>query len=95
RREKGFGQRIDIAGDELTGDATANVLAKASNQDIKYEGFDPEYMRKDNADFATMFEWFDKVGYSVDINKLKQDYPEVQWQSLQAWAQEQDWSVLK
>ena len=95
RREKVFGKRIDIAGDELTGDETANILAKASNQGIKYEGFDPEYMRKDNADFATMFEWFDKVGYSVDISKLKQDYPEVQWQKLSDWAQEQDWSVLK
>ena len=95
RREKVFGKRIDIAGDELTGDESAAVLAKASNQDIKYEGFDPEYMRKDNADFATMFEWFDKVGYSVDISKLKQDYPEVQWQKLSDWAQEQDWSVLK
>jgi len=95
RREKVFSKRIDIAGDELTGDETANILAKASNKEIKYEGFDPEFMRKDNADFATMFEWFDKVGYSVDIEKLKQDYPEVQWQSLQDWAQEQDWSILK
>jgi len=52
-------------------------------------------MRKDNADCATMFEWFDKVGYSVDIEKIKQDYPEVKWQTLQDWAQEQDWNILK
>jgi len=37
----------------------------------------------------------DKVGYSVDIKKLGQDYPEVKWQNLSDWAQEQDWSILK
>ena len=95
RREKVFSKRIDIAGDELTGDETAAVIAKASGQDIKYEGFDPEFMRKDNADFAKMFEWFNDVGYSVDIQKLHDDYPEVKWQKLSDWAQEQDWSVLK
>jgi len=95
RREKVFSKRIDIAGDELTGEESAAILSKASGSEIKYEGFDPEFMRKDNADFAKMFEWFDKVGYSVDIEKLKQDYPEVKWQTLQDWAQEQDWSVLK
>jgi len=95
RREKVFNKRIDITGDELTGDETAAILSKASGSEIKYEGFDPELMRKDNADFAKMFEWFDKVGYNVDIKKLHQDYPEVKWQKLSDWAQEQDWNVLK
>ena len=95
RREKVFGKRFDIAGDELTGEESAAILSKASGREIKYEGFDPEFMRKDNEDFAIMFEWFDKVGYSVDIEKLAEDYPEVKWQKLSDWAQEQDWSVLK
>jgi len=95
RREKVFSKRIDIAGDELTGDETAAILSKASGSEIKYEGFDPEFMRKDNADFAKMFEWFNDVGYDVNIQKLHDDYPEVKWQKLSDWAQEQDWSVLK
>ena len=94
-REKVFGKRIDLAGDELTGEETAVILSKASGTEIKYEGFDPEYMRKDNADFAKMFEWFNDVGYSADIEKLRQDYPEVKWQRLSDWAQEQDWNILK
>ena len=76
------------------GDDSAAVLAKASGRDIKYEGFDPEFMRKDNEDFAIMFKWFDDVGYSVDVEKLQQDFPEVKWQKLADWAQEQDWNVL-
>jgi len=95
RREEVFGKRIDIAGDKLTGEETAAILSKASGHEIKYEGFDPEFMRKDNEDFAIMFKWFDDVGYNVDIEKLRQDYPEVEWQKLEDWAPKQDWSVLK
>jgi len=94
RREKVFSKRIDIAGDELNGDETATILSKVSGNDIKYEGFDPEFMRKDNEDFAKMFEWFNDIGYSVDIEKLRKDFPEVKWQKLSDWAQEQDWSIL-
>jgi len=96
RREKVFGKRIDIAGDKLTGEQTAAILSKASGHNIKYEGFDPETLRKrkENDDMATMYKWFNDIGYSVDIENLHQEYPEVKWQSLKDWAQEQDWSVL-
>ena len=95
RREKVFGKRFDIAGDELTGKETVAVISKASGRDIGYEGFDPEFMRAENPDFAEMFSWFNKVGYSADIKNLHKEFPEVQWQNLDQWARQQDWSVLK
>ncbi len=95
RREKVFGKRFDIAGDELTGKETVAAISKASGRTIGYEGFDPELMRADNPDFAEMFSWFNKVGYSADIKNLHKEFPEVQWQNLDQWARQQDWSVLK
>ena len=95
RREKVFGMRIDIAGDELTGDENAAILSEASGHDIIYEGFNPEVMHKDNADMADMLKWLNDVGYSANIEKLRQDYPEVKWQTLKDWAREQDWSGLR
>jgi len=94
KREAVFGKRIDFAGDELTGEHTAAALAKASGKEITFEGFDPEIMRKDSEDMALMYEWFNKLGYSVDIQKLRQEFPEVEWQNLEQWAQEQDWKIL-
>lgn len=94
QREKVFGQRIDFAGDELTGTQTAKILSEASGHNIAYEGFDPEFMRKDNADMADMYKWFNEVGYSINIKKLHKDFSEVKWQSLQDWAKQQDWTVL-
>ena len=41
-----------------------------------------------------MFEWFDQVGYDVDIPALHRAFPEVAWHSFEAWAQDADWSVL-
>ncbi len=95
RREKVFGKRFDIAGAELTGKETVAAISKASGREIGYEGFDPEFMRADNPDFAEMFSWFNKVGYSADIKNLHKEFPEVQWQNFGDWAQQQDWSVLK
>lgn len=96
--EKGndvIGKRVDIAGDELTGEATAAILSKASGRQIDYAGFDPEYLRKDSEDMYTMYKWFNDVGYIADIKGLQQDYPEVGWQTLEAWANAQDWSILE
>jgi len=95
RRNGVFGERFDIAGDELTGKETVAVVSKASGLDIGYEGFDPEFMRAKNPDFAEMFSWLNKVGYSADIKNLHKEFPEVQWQNFKDWAQQQDWSVLK
>lgn len=94
RREQVFGQRFDFAGDELSGDETVAVVSKLKGRKIGYEGFDPEMMRADNADFAKMFSWFNRVGYDADIKKLHREFLEVKWQNFEAWAKEQDWSVL-
>ena len=94
RREDVFGKRIDIAGDELTGDEAAAILSKVSGRTIVFEGFDPEYLRKDSEDMFLMLKWFDETGFSADIEELRREYPEVGWQRLEEWAQEQDWSAL-
>jgi hypothetical protein len=41
-----------------------------------------------------MFEWFNNVGYTVDIAGLKKEFPEVGWHGFSAWAKEQDWEAL-
>ena len=95
RRESVFGQRFDIAGDEITGEKAAEAIAEVSGKDILYEGFSPDAMREQNEDFAIMFDWFESVGYSADIAKLRTEFPEVNWQDFRGWARDQDWSILE
>lgn len=41
-----------------------------------------------------MFEWFDRVGYSVDRAALAGAFPDIRWTSVAGWAEKQDWKVL-
>ena len=91
RRESVFGQRVDIAGDELTSDAVAEVLSAAIGRNVNYVSFPPDVLRESNEDFAIMYEWFDRVGYSVDISELKRAFPEVGWMDFASWSNAQSW----
>ncbi len=93
-REKLFGKRYDIAGDELDGEVVAAILSRVSGREIQYQGVSPDVLRPDNQDWAIMFEWFDTVGYSADIDGLRRDFSEVGWHSFEDWAKEQDWDAL-
>jgi hypothetical protein len=41
-----------------------------------------------------MYEWFERVGYTIDLAALKREFPEVGWHSFEAWARTQDWKAL-
>ncbi len=92
--ERFAGKEIEIAGDEVTGEQAAAIIARASGRSIEYEQVPIDAVRSQSEDMATMLEWFDRVGYSVDIEALRRDYPEAGWKRYAEWAEAQDWSVL-
>ena len=94
RREAVFGKRYDIAGDELTGAQMAAAVSKASRREIRYEGFSPDVLRGQSEDLALMFEWFDRVGYSADMEALRREFPEVPWLTFEEWLSKQDLAEL-
>ncbi len=95
RREQVFGKRFDIAGDELSGEEQAKILSQAIGRPINYQEIPITAMRQQSEDTALMFEWFDRVGYDVDIAALQRDFPEVRWHSFTDWARDFDWSVVE
>lgn len=94
-RDRFLGKRIEIASEELTFPRVTEILSTVLGQKIQYAEFPVEVMRAQNEDFAAMYEWFDQVGYSVDIDALHRDYPEVGWHTYEEWAKAQDWSKLE
>ena len=95
RCEAFLGTRINIASDELTGTEIAAVLSGVLTRHIEYAEIPLEKVRAQSEDMATMYDWFNRVGYSPDIDQLRNEYPEVGWQTMEQWVQKQDWSALK
>lgn len=61
------GRGIDIAGDARTMPDTARIISKAAGKAVEFVPVPIEEVRKASADYALMFEWFDRVGYDADI----------------------------
>ena len=78
---------IDIAGDEATMPQAAAILSEALGRQITFSRMPIEQLRSSNPDMATMFEWFERVGYSVDIAGLERKYG-VKLMKLPEWARQ-------
>jgi uncharacterized protein YbjT (DUF2867 family) len=92
--DKYRGRRIDLASDELTGPQLAKIVSDASGRTIRYTPIPIAAIRAMSEDFALMYEWFERVGYSVDLAALRREFPAVGWHGFKDWAKKQDWSVL-
>lgn len=93
RRDQVFGKRYDFAGDELSGEEQAKILTEAIGRPIRYQEIPIAAARQQSEDAALMFEWFDRVGYDVDIAALHRQFPEVRWHGFADWARAFDWSA--
>jgi uncharacterized protein YbjT (DUF2867 family) len=83
------GREIDIAGDARTLPETVEVLGRAAGRPIKYVQVPLEEIRKNSEDFAIMLDWFNRVGYDVDIEGTAREFGITptrleQWASMHA-----------
>ena len=82
------GRAFDIAGDARTLPQTAEVLGRAFGRTIKYVRIPLDEVRKNSEDFASMLDWFDKVGYSADIEGMRREFG-IAPTRLEEWARTQ------
>ena len=87
-QDRFIGKRLNIASDEVSGLEVAEILSRVAGRTIQYVQGPIEGME-------IMYQWFDKVGYSVDIPSLHREYPEIGWHTFEEWAKLQDWSILE
>lgn len=89
-----LGQRVDLAADKVAGADVARHLSKAAGREIRYQQIPLETIAQFNKDIAEMYEWFGRVGMSVDVAALRARTPQVRWTAFGDWAHREDWSVL-
>lgn len=67
-------REIDLAGDAATMPAVTRLLSASLGRSIEFVQIPIAEVRKNSADFAAMLEWFDRVGYNVDIPALEKEF---------------------
>jgi uncharacterized protein YbjT (DUF2867 family) len=87
------GERIELAGDELTGPEAARALSRAAERDFEYDEMDPAQLPAPG--LVRLFDWLAREPFAVDIAALRAGYPEVRWHSFEAWAASQDWARIQ
>ncbi|NIM48404.1 MAG: NmrA family NAD(P)-binding protein [Gemmatimonadales bacterium] len=91
RHEELNGRAIDIAGDQHTMPQAAAIIGQAAGRSVTFVPVPIEEVRKFSEDFAIMLEWFDRVGYDVDIATNAEVYG-VRPTSLADWAANASWA---
>ena len=81
-------REIDLAADEVTIPDAAMALSRGLGRNISYAQIPISEVRKNSEDFALMLEWFDRVGYNVDIPSLEREFG-IKGTKLAEWAAKQ------
>jgi len=86
------GERVELAGDDLTLDETADVLSDVTGVDVEavhvpiedaYDSFGEE--------FTVMCEWFNEVGYDADVDALEDRFG-FAFTDLETYLHENGWA---
>jgi uncharacterized protein YbjT (DUF2867 family) len=89
------GTRFDLASDELTGNDVVAILSRITGRPFTYYQVPLDVVRQRmGEDSAMMYEWFDRVGYTVDRGALRREFPDIAFRDFETWAKAQDWKAL-
>jgi len=81
-------REIDLAADNVTMADVAMALSAGLGRNISFVQIPISEVRKNSEDFAIMLEWFDRVGYDVDIPSLEREFG-IKGTRLTEWALKQ------
>jgi uncharacterized protein YbjT (DUF2867 family) len=89
------GKRFDLGSDELTGNDVLAILSRVTGRPFTYFQVPLDVIRQRmGEDGAKMYEWFDRVGFTVDRAALRREFPDVPFRDFESWATAQDWDTL-
>jgi len=89
------GKRFDLGSDELTGNDVRDILSRVTNRPFTYFQVPLEVIRQRMGEnLAKMYEWFDRVGFTVDRAALRREFPDVAFHDFESWVKAQDWNTL-
>ena len=92
RPKEFLGEAIDLGGDELTIPDMAKLLTKATGRSIRFQEFPLGQVKAAMGhDVATLFRWFNDIGYAIDAPGLTQKFG-IPLTSFAEWVKTVEWS---
>jgi uncharacterized protein YbjT (DUF2867 family) len=89
------GKRFDLAGDELTGNDVVAILTRVTGRPFAYYQVPLDVIHQSmGEDGAKMYEWFDRVGFTVDRAALQREFPDITFHDFESWVKALDWDAL-
>jgi uncharacterized protein YbjT (DUF2867 family) len=89
------GKRFDLGSDELTGNDVRAILSRVTGRPFTYFRVPMDVIRQRMGEDGTrMYEWFDRVGFTVDRAALRREFPDDAFHDFESWAKAQDWNTL-
>ncbi|MCH8929159.1 MAG: NmrA/HSCARG family protein [Candidatus Marinimicrobia bacterium] len=89
--DKYIGKSIDLAGDSVTFPKVAELFSKETGKDISFSTISLEdFQSAMGEEYAKMFDWFNKVGYDVNIDELESSN-DIKLVKLEEWIPASGW----
>ena len=83
------------SGATLTGNDVLAILSRVTGRPFTYFQVPLDVIRQRmGEDGAKMYEWFDRVGFTVDRAALRREFPDVAFHDFESWAKAQDGNTL-
>ncbi|WP_329495103.1 NmrA/HSCARG family protein [Kitasatospora herbaricolor] len=88
--ERFIGAKLEIAGDELTGDQIAAAFQKHTGITTRYDAVPMAELRATSEWQATAYDWLNRIGYHADIADLRRRHPGLL--TLEGWLARTGWA---
>ncbi len=88
--EAAVGAKIEVAGDELTGDQIAGAFERHTGMAARYEPVPIEELQRISEWQATAYRWLNDIGYSADIPALRSRHHDLL--TLDGWLAKTNWA---
>lgn len=87
-------RRLELAGDALTLNEVAAVLAAALRRPLAFRSIPLDRVWSRSEQLGRLCAWLDWEGTHVDMERLRTRHRGVGWTSFATWARRQDWDAL-
>ena len=88
-----IGAEIDLAGDELSGSELAEVFSRVIGRTVEYRQPPHEEMEQTfPAERVALYDWYDRVGYRLDVADLRARWPKPALMTLEDWLRSPAWA---